>query len=50
MESKMVSTEHQKARREPEVCDLPTKPKNDMSPTLQEKFSVANFVYKSSCL
>lgn len=48
----MVSTEHIKARRKTEVCDLPTKlKKNGMSPTLQENyFSVANFVYKSSCL
>lgn len=39
MESKMVTTEHQKAWQEPEVCDLRTHPeKNDMSPALQENF------------
>lgn len=29
MESKMASTEDQKAPQEPEVCDLPTKPKKN---------------------
>lgn len=40
MESKGVSTEHQNARQELNVCDLPTNPKkNDMPPTLQENFT-----------
>lgn len=40
MESKVVSTEHQKAQQGLDVCDLPTNPKkNDTSPTLQENFT-----------
>lgn len=39
MESKVVSTEHQKAQQELEACDLATKLKNDMSPTPQENFT-----------
>lgn len=52
MKSKMVITEHQKAQQEPEVYYIPTKlKKNDVSyPSERLHFSVANFVYKSSCL
>lgn len=39
MESKVVSTEHQQAQQELDICDLPTNLKNDMSPTLQENFT-----------
>lgn len=48
----MVNTEHQKARQEPEACDLPTKlKKNDTSPSSRKLyFAVENFIYKLSCL